>query len=92
MRLFRQRGADVKAVQFTGHNDAEVSAFVGFMGEDPVTTYPSWKVMGVGGWQEARVGDWIVQPVMTTVSCFTVIANDEFNGMYEEVKDDDLGS
>ena len=63
MSRWRKKPVVIEAVQFTGHNDDEIAAFVGLAGRDPVDRDPSWIIHTLEGDHMARVGDWIIRGV-----------------------------
>ncbi len=81
---FRKRAIEVEAVQFTGHNDEEIGAFVGDAGIDPVDTRPTWLIHTLEGDMIARVGDWIIKGVKGE---FYPCKPDIFEQTYERVND-----
>lgn len=63
MPLFKKKPVVIEAIQFTGHNDAEIAKFVGVSGYDPIDYWPSWEIRTLEGTMIAEVGDWIIKGV-----------------------------
>ena len=57
---FRKKPLVIEAVEFTGHNDAEVLAFCP-IARDPIDTKPNIIIPTLEGEMLASVGDWIVK-------------------------------
>lgn len=66
----------VSAIQFDGHNDAAIEAFVETNGYDPVARRPGWVISTPYGDVFAEVGDWIVSH---PDGSFTVMKDKTFN-------------
>jgi hypothetical protein len=61
--LYRKRPVQIEAIQFTGHNDDEIAAFVGNKGFDPIDNRPTWQIHTLEGVMTAEVGDYIIKGV-----------------------------
>lgn len=81
-RKYRKKPVVIEAVQFTGRNDAEVAAFVGDNGYDPVDVRPTWMIQTLEGLMQASVGDFIIKGVKGE---FYPCKPDIFEATYEEV-------
>jgi hypothetical protein len=60
---YRKKPVVIEAVQFTGHNDVEVSDFVGGSGIDPIASHATWVIHTLEGDMTAQPGDWIIRGV-----------------------------
>jgi hypothetical protein len=84
---FRKKPVEIDAIQFTGHNDAEVLAFGDAHGGglwDPVDRGPSIAMRTVHGETAiARPGDWIIPE--PDAGRFYPVKPDIFDATYEAV-------
>jgi hypothetical protein len=62
---YRKKPVVISALQFTGHNDSEVLAFVRAGGDarDPEDNRPTIVIETLEGDMTAEVGDWIIRGV-----------------------------
>ena len=62
MSLFRKKPVVIEAVQFTGHNDAEILAFCP-TAYDPIEREASIVIPTLEGDHRATPGDWIIRGI-----------------------------
>lgn len=81
---FRKKPVVVEAVQFTGHNDAEIKVFCPII-KDPISLSPRLMIPTMEGDMLVSVGDWVIRGVKGE---FYPCKPDIFAASYDKLEDD----